>query len=206
MRIFGAYFSAGCADSGCGFLADFLQKAPNRRTVHFSKSHKIHSQNPATIPDPRGSFWKEAERWSARQGIWSQLLGGTTVGALGLDKVAGLGCSSVPVLCLYYSLCFKFCDFRQWNIPSSQKIRKNSPGPKSIQELFSGKQWHHRLHDNIRLNLFPGEADYATRSITEWALLLWTTTSWMQWPTTLWPKAKDIPYSLYVRLFQHKIW
>ena len=35
------------------------------------------------------------------------------VGAPGFDKVAGLGCSSFPVRCLCYILCFKFCDSRR---------------------------------------------------------------------------------------------
>ena len=125
MRIFGADFGAdfstGCADFGCGFLADFLQKAPNRRTVHFPKNpHKIHTQNPAAMPDPKGRFGRRLSAGRHAKGSEASFW----VGALGLNKVAGLGCSSVPVLCLYYILCFKFCDSANETSQTAKRFEK----------------------------------------------------------------------------------
>ena len=114
VRIFGADFgvdfSTGCADFGCGFLADFLQKAPNRRTVHFPKIP------PKSTPKIQPPFRTPEEAFARRLSADRHAKGSKAsswVGAPGFDKVAGLGCSSFPVCCLCYILCFKFCDSRQ---------------------------------------------------------------------------------------------
>ena len=54
--------------------ADFCRRRQTAEPCTFQKC----PQNPHPKSDPRGSFWKEAERWSACQGIWGQLLGGSS--------------------------------------------------------------------------------------------------------------------------------
>ena len=62
------------------------------------------------------------------------------LGAVELDKVAGLGCSLVPVFCLHFILCLKFCESRHRNSPNSQRnSKKLTSRPKSIQGYFLAK-------------------------------------------------------------------
>ena len=75
VRIFGGGFGRGFSNWVCGFrvrhfFSGFSREAPNRRIVHFHEyPPRIHTQNPATILDLKGWFWKEVERWSARQNL-----------------------------------------------------------------------------------------------------------------------------------------
>ena len=132
VRILGRILQPGVRILGVDFLLIFCRR---RQTAEPCISKKIPQKSTPKIQPPFRTSGEgfgmrlSAGRHPKRSEAW--------VGALGLDKVAGLGCSSVRVLCLYYSLCFKFCDSRQRNIPNRQKIRKNRPpGPKSIQGFF----------------------------------------------------------------------
>ena len=142
---FGADFSTGCADFGCGFFADFLQKAPSRRTVHFPKNpNKIHTKNPPPKPfrTPGEAFGRRlsAGRHAKRSEASSW------VGALRLDKVAGLGCSSVPVLCLYYILCFKFCDSANETSQTAKRFEKiDLRDENPFRDFFLAKVWLKKL-------------------------------------------------------------